>query len=404
MAQRLVLAVNLVVIIACFVAAGGLLLGKRVREGLTAAPQATLRYSNGIAVNSDGVFVGDPNATFPVADAAAQNFLLLGDDSHACVDPSSQWAGAADPTRDNNSQRSDTIMVVRIDPSSRRAAVLSFPRDLWVKIPNNGKARINSAYRQGDYSLMAQTLFNNFGVKVDHYLQIDFCTFKTVVDAVGGVKVPFQYPARDTHINLNITAAGCHTFTGDEALAYVRSRYYEYLDSDGKWKSDNAYDLGRISRQQDFLRRILEAATNKGVFNASVAKGLLKALTKYVVVDQNLTIDEMLQFVGVLHDVQPSGIPTYQIEVTRLLLPGNDVLQAHIDGPRMKAILDIFRGRTPLAQAPDQVAAAATVGSATTGSPAVGLRATTSTVGPPSTSSDPTQGDSGIVPPPDIVC
>ncbi|MEO5724186.1 MAG: LCP family protein [Ilumatobacteraceae bacterium] len=403
MAQRLVLAVNLVVIIACFVAAGGLLLGKRVREGLTAAPQATLRYSNGIAVNSDGVFVGDPNATFPVADAAAQNFLLLGDDSHACVDPSSQWAGAADPTRDNNSQRSDTIMVVRIDPSSRRAAVLSFPRDLWVKIPNNGKARINSAYRQGDYSLMAQTLFNNFGVKVDHYLQIDFCTFKTVVDAVGGVKVPFQYPARDTHINLNITAAGCHTFTGDEALAYVRSRYYEYLDSDGKWKSDNAYDLGRISRQQDFLRRILQAATNKGVFNASVAKGLLKALTKYVVVDQNLTIDEMLQFVGVLHDVQPSGIPTYQIEVTRLLLPGNDVLQAHIDGSRMKAILDIFRGRTPLAQAPDQVAAAATVGSATTGSPAVGLRATTSTVDPPSTPSDPTQGNSGIVPP-DIAC
>ena len=102
---------------------------------------------------------------------------------------------------------------------------------------------------------------------------------------------------------------GCHTFSGDEALAYVRSRYFEYQTADGKWHLDNAYDLGRISRQQDFLRRLFETAQEKGVFNASVAKGMIDTLTKYVVVDQSLSIDDMLQFLGVLQQVQADGVP-----------------------------------------------------------------------------------------------
>ena len=71
---------------------------------------------------------------------------------------------------------------------------------------------------------MAQTLYDNFGVKVDHFIQVDFCAFKKIVDAVGGVSVPFTYPMRDTNTGLNITEPGCYTFSGDEALAYVRSR------------------------------------------------------------------------------------------------------------------------------------------------------------------------------------
>ena len=223
-----------------------------MRESVKAAPEATVVGAEGVPVNAAGVFVGDPTATFPAADPDAKNFLIVGDDSHACVDPDSPWAGAADPERSDIGQRSDTIMVVRIDPVTKRAAILSFPRDLWVKVPGHGRSRINSAYRKGDYSLLAQTLFDNFGIKLDHYVQVDFCAFKTIVDAVGGVKVPFEFPAKDDHVNLHIDAPGCHTFSGDEALAYVRSRYYEYQDANGKWKLDNAYDLGRVSRQQDF--------------------------------------------------------------------------------------------------------------------------------------------------------
>ncbi|MEO5901964.1 MAG: LCP family protein [Ilumatobacteraceae bacterium] len=418
--QRLMLGLNVIVVLACFAGAVGLLVGKRVRESIKAAPQVTVVDQRGVTVNSDGQFVGDPTATFPVADPAAKNFLIVGDDSHACVDKDSPWASAADPARTGLGQRSDTIMVVRIDPASQRAAILSFPRDLWVKIPSKGKARINSAYRKGDYSLLAQTLFDNFGVQVDHYVQVDFCAFKTIVDAVGGVKVPFEYPARDTHVALNIEAVGCHTFSGDEALAYVRSRYYEYLDSDGRWKNDNAYDLGRVSRQQDFLRRMFETALAKGVFNASVATGLIDTLTKYVVVDQQLSIDGMLQFLGVLKEVQPQGIPTYQIDATRLILPNNDVLQARIDTPDMVEILDLFRGKTSLEAAPDQ-ATTATSEAPTAAGPrtaAAGVRATTTSApptattvttaaandGPAAAGEVPAQDGKGIVPPADVIC
>lgn len=404
--QRAVLALNIVIVIACFAGAIALVIGKRVRESVTAAPEATVVGGNGVPLNSDGVFVGDPNVTFPPADPEAKNFLIVGDDSHACVDPDSPWAGAADPERTDIGQRSDTIMLVRIDPASKRAAILSFPRDLWVKIPDHGRARINSAYRKGDYSLMAQTLYDNFGVQVDHYVQVDFCAFKTIVDAVGGVAVPFEYPAKDDRVNLHIDTAGCHTFSGDEALAYVRSRYYEYQDTDGKWKLDNAYDLGRISRQQDFARRLFETALEKGVFNASVAKGLIDTLTKYVVVDQPLTIDGMLQFLGVLQEVQPQGIPTFQIAAKRQIIQNNDVLVPQIDSAAMTEILDLFRGKTSL----ESVAT-----TSTTAAPANGLLKPSSatdptdstttevTVGTP-TADTPEQAAKGIVPPADVVC
>jgi LCP family protein required for cell wall assembly len=418
-AQRVMLGIDVLVVLACFAGAVGLLIGKHVRESISAAPQATVTgQQHGVTVNSAGVFVGDPTATFPAADPQAENFLIVGDDSHACVSPNSPWASAADPARADLGQRSDTIMLVRIDPASNRAAILSFPRDLWVKIPSKGRSRINSAYRKGDYSLLAQTLFDNFGVTVDHYVQVDFCAFKTIVDAVGGVKVPFQYPARDTHVALNIDTTGCHTFSGDEALAYVRSRYYEYLDIDGKWKGDNAYDLGRISRQQDFLRRMFETALAKGVFNASVAKGLIDTLTKYVVVDQKLSINGMLQFLGVLKQVQPLGIPTYQIDATRLIVQNNDVLQAKLDSPNMIRILDLFRGKTSLSSATDASTTSsvpAETGTAadptggpttvtTTAAATAAAAATGGSSGAGQATNEPVQSGKGIVPPPNIVC
>ena len=84
------------------------------------------------------------------------------------------------------------------------------------------------------------TIYENFGIGIDHYIQVDFCAFKTLVDAVGGVTVPFEYPARDDNTGLNVPAPGCFTFDGDHALAYVRSRHYEYEDppGSGNWKTD----------------------------------------------------------------------------------------------------------------------------------------------------------------------
>jgi len=353
--QRLMLAVNIVVVIACVATATALLYGKRQLDGTLAAPAVNL---NTTVPPTTTTIVSDSGstvpATFPEVDATATNFLITGSDANACVDPDSPWAGAADPSRDVIGSRSDTIMVLRLDPATGRAAILSFPRDLWVEIPGKADNRINSVAKPGDSNLLVQTIYDNFGVTIDHYLQIDFCAFKLIVDAVGGVTVPFQYRIVDANVGLDV-AAGCHTFSGDEALAYNRSRHLKWVDENGVKREDRGADLARISRQQDFLRRTLMAALEKGVFDPNIARALIESLQKYIVRDASLlSIDSILAFAGVLKNLDPSKINTYQVDAINIVISGNAVLDPVKNSDNMKAIFAIFRGEAPLVDSPDE--------------------------------------------------
>jgi LCP family protein required for cell wall assembly len=386
--QRVVLAVNIIVVIACVATATALLYGKRQLDGTLAAPAVNLNTTVPTTTTSIASTSGDTvPATFPEVDAGATNFLITGSDANACVDPDSPWAGAADPSRDAIGSRSDTIMVLRLDPDTGRAAILSFPRDLWVDIPGKADNRINSVAKPGDSNLLVQTIYDNFGVTIDHYLQIDFCAFKLIVDAVGGVTVPFQYRIVDANVGLDVEA-GCHTFSGDEALAYNRSRHLKWIDENGVKREDRGADLARISRQQDFLRRTLMAALEKGVFDPNIARALIESLQKYVVRDASLlSIDSILAFAGVLKNLDPSKINTYQVDAVNIVVSGNAVLDPVTSSDNMKAILAIFRGEAPLVDSPDE--------SSTT---VPGTVTATSVSGP----EENVKGD--IVPNEDIVC
>lgn len=297
-----------------------------------------------------------PPATFPDPDPEARNFLITGADNGACVDPDSPMA-AGFGDRESMGERSDTIMIVRLDPEADRVAVLSFPRDLWVEIAGTGNMqRINSAYDPGEPQQLADTIYENFGIPIDHYIQVDFCAFKTLVDSVGGVAVPFEYPAMDRNTGLLVETTGCVNLDGDMALAYVRSRHYRYEDppGSGNWESDPTSDLGRISRQQDFLRRVLSTLLDKGPLNPSVARGLIRAGTDYIVTDRALTPARMMEFAGVMNDVDPASITTYQIEASGRNINGNAVLIPNTDGENMQAVLALFRGDISLADAPVQ--------------------------------------------------
>lgn len=409
-AQRAVLALNIVVVIACLVGAGALVYGKqqldqRLQTESVVVSTTAVAQQPGPGDTGGGVTTstGVPE-TFPPADPQAQNFLIAGSDANACVDPDSPWAGAADPTRENIGNRSDTIMIMRVDPVTRQAAVLSFPRDLWVKIPGKSKNRINSAYIKDDYSLLAQTIYENFGIQVDHYIQVDFCAFKRIVDAVGGVTVPFATRILDKNVGLDVPA-GCHTFSGDEALAYVRSRHLKWVDENGVANEDRASDLGRISRQQDFLRRTLSAALEEGMFDPGVARALIESLQTDIVTEQGFTVNDMLEFAGVLKDIDPAGIRTYQIETSRLIVSGNDVLEPRIKGENMVAILDIFRGTAPLVGAPEQSFETTTTsaGSATTGTGSTTTAVVTGSTVAPSTSVVPEENVKGDILPDDSI-
>lgn len=420
-AQRAILGLNIVVVLACLVGAFAMIYGKQqlddrlvtrgieINTTVASVPLSTAPADTSGATSSTGV-----PATFPAADPEAQNFLIVGSDANACVDPGSPWAGAADPTRENIGNRSDTIMVMRLDPVTRTAAILSFPRDLWVPIPGKGKGRINSAYIKNDPSLLTQTLYENFGITIDHYIQVDFCAFKRIVDAVGGVAVPFSTPIIDKNVNIDIPNAGCHTFSGDEALAYVRSRHLKWVDENGKTHEDTGYDLARISRQQDFLRRTLRAALEKGVFDPAIARALIESLQTDIVTEEGFTVNDMLEFAGVLKDIDPAGIRTYQIEASRLIVSGNDVLEPKVKGENMLSILAIFRGEAPLAGAPEQQFETTTTSSSTTTTVSPGASTTTATTVATATTTpaatttsvpEPEQNTKGdIVPDPNVTC
>ena len=155
-------------------------------------------------------------------------------------------------------------------------------------------------------------------------------------------------------IGLEVLQAGCHSFDGDEALKYVRSRHFEYQDEKGKWHEDPSSDLGRIARQQDFLRRTLTAALKQNILKPKIIASLYASYRDDLVIDTGMTIDKMIEFVGVIRHVAAAEIRTYQIEATGKTIRGNAVLVWHKDSENMQAILNIFRGLAPLADAPEQ--------------------------------------------------
>ncbi len=363
--QRLVLGFNSIVAVACLVSALTIFyannrLGSRKLVDISAAvPAETTVIPTVPATAPDGgtiVTTTEPEIVVPAGDVGAKNFLLTASDARQCIDPNSPDAGAYLGSGADIGERADTIMMLRIDTNTNQAAVLSFPRDLWVRIgTSNRKSRINSTLDSNDPQKIIDTIFTNFGLQVDHLISVDFCAFKGLVDAVGGVAVPFEYAARDKATGLDVPAE-CHLFTGDEALRYVRSRKYQYFDpAKNEWVSDGTSDLGRITRQQDFLKRTLQKALDKGARDIRVANRLIDTSLQYVVTDTNLTPDVMLQVANAMKDFDPATVATFQIEGRNRTVQGNSVLEPIIDSENMQAVLAVFRGEARIADASDFV-------------------------------------------------
>ncbi len=370
--QRLTIVAVFLAAIAAFAAAGGIYAAQRVLEDRNLAPAIIDPRTNadaGFAAGATAPIAADsaspdgdaaaadpdiPTSTFPPAEPQAKNFLITGADNNSCIDPESPYS-AAFGDRSEFGERSDTIMMWRINPETSQAAVLSFPRDLWVTIAGRSSAqRINVAYQRDNSQRLIDTIYQNFGIVTDHTIQIDFCAFKTLVDAVDGIGVPFDTPVRDEKTGLDVPEAGCYYFDGDHALAYVRSRSMQSF-VDGEWVTDGTSDLGRISRQQDFIRRVSQSLRSAGIFSADVIGGLIETNSEYIVTDPSLTIDKMLEFAGVMSAIDSTQITTYQIEARPDVIQGNAVLVPRIGGDNMQAILSVFRGEATIASAPDQL-------------------------------------------------
>ena len=242
----------------------------------------------------------------------SMNILLLGSDTRDLADPADEKRFG--DTRDVGGQRADVIIIARVEPKSHRGVLVSIPRDTLVRLPGHkGQVLINQSFEDGPQGVI-DAIKSNFGVPIHHYAQIDFAGFRSMVDAIGGVRMYIPAPSRDRPndpknrgTGLDIKTAGCQTFDGEQALAWVRSRYFQYYEA-GKWRSDPTSDIGRISRQQDFIRRLMAQAVEKGALNPLRASRLADAAMANLTVDSTFDVKDGLRIVQAFRPVGAEGI------------------------------------------------------------------------------------------------
>ncbi|MGE0795009.1 MAG: LCP family protein [Acidimicrobiia bacterium] len=292
-----------------------------------------------------------------------QNFLLVGSDTRAAVEPDSEDEdGFGGVEASDGSGHSDVVMLVRVDPRVDQAWMLSFPRDLWVEIPGKGPNRINVAFR-GDADagvsgadLLIATLRQNFGIPVNHFAQVDFFGFEDLVDAIGGVTIHLPGPVRDLDTSvspavnvsgLDIGSAGCVELNGEQALQYVRSRHFQTQRPDGTWVADRTSDLGRITRQQDFIRRAVDKVVGPGVLNPLKLNELVGVAERSVVLSASIEIDDLLDLAEGYRSLTSGGPAQFAIPTVAVTRPRTGAQVLELDpskGAELEAILDVFRG------------------------------------------------------------
>lgn len=216
----------------------------------------------------------------------SKNILLVGSDTRA--------GGNAKYGKGLTTMQSDTLMVLHIAADRKWATAVSFPRDSWVRIPVCDKGdgststahrfKINEAFAIGGSTgkvadaaaCTIRTVERNTGLRIDHFMSIDFQGFKGMVNALQGIEVCPKTAIHDTKAHLDLRA-GCQTVKDEKALGYVRARYSV---GDGS-------DLGRIGRQQEFMQALGEKARSK-LTSPSSLYGFLQSATKSLTTDRDL--------------------------------------------------------------------------------------------------------------------
>jgi LCP family protein required for cell wall assembly len=275
-----------------------------------------------------------------VASGDPANFLVVGSDSRENIANGDPNSGAF-LEGESAGRRSDTILVVRVDPERESATMLSLPRDLWVPIAGRDTAqRINAAYADGE-QVLADTIQQYLGIPINHYVEVDFAGFQQMVSAVDGVPVYFERAMKDTNSGLDVLHPGCVTLDGPSALAFARSRHLEYM-LDGVYHTDPTGDLGRITRQQHLIRNAISRAVSKGLTNPLTLKRLVDVGVSNIGIDDELTPVELLQLGRRFARFDSNELTTYTLPVTDFITDGGAKVLA-LDQAAADPILDVFR-------------------------------------------------------------
>ncbi len=248
------------------------------------------------------------------------NFLLIGSDSRAQVQTPEERHAFGDASTEGG-QRSDTLMVIHVDPEAKTGFLVSFPRDLVVNIPGVGQSKINAAFNSdtgGGPQRVVDTLKQNFNIPIHHYVEVDFQSFKGIVDAMGGVPIYIDAPSRDAKSGFEFIPfnfkPGCYTLDGSTALNYVRSRDLEqYID--GRWQKPgaDAPDLHRIERQQAFMRRLATEAFRRSVNSPRTAIDIANETIPKLKADEEVSREDINKLIRSFRRVDPNDPNSLQM-------------------------------------------------------------------------------------------
>ncbi|MFG3010622.1 LCP family protein [Streptomyces cinerochromogenes] len=235
-------------------------------------------------------------------DNGSENILVLGSDTRS--GKNKKLGGGTD----DGSARSDTAMIVHVYKGHKQASVVSIPRDTLVDRPQctdtKGTAHpaasgvmFNEAYSTGGAACAVKTVESITGIRMDHYLEVDFEGFQRLIDDLGGVEVTTTKSIKDPQSHLDLKA-GPHTLDGEQALGLVRTRHGV---GDGS-------DLGRIQLQQAFIKALIDQVKHVGVLtNPKKLYDLADTATKAVTTDSDLgSVNSLIDFASGLKGISSS--------------------------------------------------------------------------------------------------
>ena len=233
------------------------------------------------------------------AQGVGTNWLLAGSDSRDKLTPAQEDQFHTGSASAISGSRTDTIMILHY--GSTGPDLISIPRDSFVTIPaytdSKGVAhsasqnKINASYDLGGPQLLVQTVEENFGIRIDHYLEIGFLGIVNMVNESGGVHLCLTSAIHDSYSGANLSA-GCQNLNGTQALAYVRSRY-----------SLPNSDISRMSDQQAFIKALVQSADRPGVYlNPFTFYPFLGAVLNSVAADNGTGLSDLL---GMAWHVKP---------------------------------------------------------------------------------------------------
>ena len=303
----------------------------------------------------------------PASAAGSTTFLLVGSDGRTGMTQSDMKRLHVGTEATAAGRRADTMLLVHVSARHGTVDAVSLPRDSYVTIPahtgTDGSAvperrnKLNAAYAFGGPALTVATIERTTGVRVDHYLEVDFLGFVSLVDAIGGVDVCSPVRLRDRKAGLRLPA-GVTRVDGETGLAYVRAR-----------SLDGRADLGRVERQQRFLAAMVDRTTSRDVLlDPRALVRFLDAALSAVRADEGLTESELVTLGTRLRHVSGQDIRFRTVPVAdpSFRAPGAGAVAVWDEG----AAADVFTAMREDAGRP-QRAAAGRAGGGGTGRPTV---------------------------------